>query len=961
MKGITVSKVTQLWLDGRGGPRFLASPTPTLTWASASETDCWLQAAAEIELSLAGAVTTHLVDGRDSAAVAWPFAPLTPYAAGAVRVRVRAEGEDWSEWSEPIEALTGPLTADDLTASFVTASAPVVDGEDLGADRPALRVAGVVPVRAGLARAVLTSTALGIYEPVVNGAVATDEVLAPGWTVYQDRLLYQTVEVTDLLREGENVVGAEVAEGWHRERFGFDGHFAVAYEGETSLLMQLRLEYADGSVEAHASDAGWFATRTGPTVSASIYQGERRDERLDDAGLAIAVDGAPAFADAAPARIVPHPAAALAPAAAPPVRRIETVAPVETSVLEDGTVRLDLGQNLVGWLRIRATAPAGTVITLRHAEVLENGDLGTRPLRHAAATDTLVVGSSGTLDFAPRFTFHGFRYAEVSGLPSADALDLAEAVVIHTDMTRTGWWECSDPLLTQLHRNVVWGIRGNFVSLPTDCPQRDERLGWTGDIQVFTPTAAYLYDCGAMLGSWLEDLAAEQRRYHGVVPMIVPNPTPATPVLPAAAWGDAATLVPDALYTALGDGEVLRRQYASMTAWAEVVLDRANDQGLWAGGFQFGDWLDPSAPPHNPSAAKADPDIVATAYLFRTLTACERAATVLGLDEDQARWAALAARTRAGFLATYVTPTGRILSDAHTVYAAAIQFGLLDGDERRQAAGDRLAELVVSHGFRIRTGFVGTPLLCDALSSTGHRDVAHRLIAETGLPSWLYPVTMGATTIWERWDSMLPDGSINPGEMTSFNHYALGAVADWLHRDVAGLSPVEPGYRVARIAPRPGGSLTSASTSHQSAYGRFAVAWTLEDGVLTVTAEVPANATAVVSLPGRDEFEVGSGVFTWTVQTAGEARAPRRITMDTRIADLAWDPSIAGRIMGVWGRTSYFIGFGWNDTGRWREDTTLRTGLPMMTPPQLQVLGAELDAINVQHGFEPCGEEHWVL
>ncbi|MDN4474745.1 family 78 glycoside hydrolase catalytic domain [Demequina sp. SYSU T00192] len=950
--------MTQLWLDGRGGPRFLASPTPTLTWTTASDREGWLQSAAQVELSLAGEATVADLDGRGSVAVAWPFAPLAPYTRGSVRVRVRAEGEEWSAWSTAVEVLTGPLGAEDVSASFVTAAAPLVEDE---ATRPTVRAAGAVEVRAGLARAVLTSTALGVYEPVVNGAVATDEVLAPGWTVYQDRLLFQTVDVTDLLHEGANVVGAEVAEGWHRERFGFDGAFSVAYEGETSLLMQLRLEYADGTVETHGTGEGWLATRTGPTLSASIYQGERRDERLADDGLASLADGAPALADAAPARIVPHPAAALEPAAAPPVRRIETVAPVETTTLEDGTVRLDLGENLVGWLRIRATAPAGTEITLRHAEVIEDGALGTRPLRHAANTDTVVVGASGTVDFAPRFTFHGFRYAEVSGLPSADALDSAEAVVIHTDMVRTGWWECSDPLLTQLHRNVVWGMRGNFVSLPTDCPQRDERLGWTGDIQVFAPTAAYLYDSGAMLGSWLRDLEAEQTRFDGVVPNFVPNPVPGTPVLPAAAWGDAATLVPDALFTALGDAAVLARQYASMTAWAETVLAAADEDGLWVGGFQFGDWLDPSAPPHNPSAAKADPDIVATAYLYRTLVACERAATVLDLPEDATRWNALADRTRASFLATYVTPTGRILSDSHTVYALAIAFGLLDGDARRQAAGDRLAELVVSHGFRIRTGFVGTPLLCDALTTTGHRDVAHRLIAETGLPSWLYPVTMGATTIWERWDSMLPDGSINPGEMTSFNHYALGAVADWLHRDVAGLSPVEPGYRTARIAPRPGGSLTSASTAHDSAYGRFEVAWTLADGTLAVTATVPPNTTAVVSLPGLEDFEVGSGSYTWEVPFAGEARAPQRITMDTRISDLAWDPATAGRIMGVWGRTGYFIGFGWNDGGRWRPDTTFRNGLPMMTPPQLAVLGAELDAINVQHGLEPCGEEHWRL
>ncbi|MDN4482608.1 alpha-L-rhamnosidase [Demequina lignilytica] len=953
--------IAELWLDGRGSPAFRSTPRPTVSWTVTDAEDGWLQESADLELTVAGTTSTATVTGRDSAAVAWPFAPLAPFAAAELRVRARSTRGDETAWSEPVPVLTGPLAPADVTASFITAAEQPEVPADLAGDRPTLRAAGVVQVRDGLSRAVLTATALGVYEPVVNGTVATDEVLAPGWTSYEDRLLLQTTDVTGLMVEGDNLVGAEVAEGWHRERFGFDGDFRVAYEGPTALLMQVRLEYADGTVETHGTDATWLATYAGPTSSASIYQGERRNERHLDGGLTRIVDGAPEFVGAAPAVVVDAPRERLEPAAAPPVRRIQTVAPIATEVRENGRIRLDFGQNLVGWMHVRATAPEGTVVTLHHAEVLENDELAIRALRHAANVDTVVVGGSGTVDFAPRFTFHGFRYAEIEGLDSLEALASVEAVVIHTDMRRTGWWESSDPLLNQLHQNVVWGMRGNFVSLPTDCPQRDERLGWTGDIQVFAPTASFLYDCGGMLGSWLKDVEAEQARNAGVVPMIVPNPAHRSPVLPAAAWSDAATLVPPALHLALGDAGLLERQYASMTAWAEAVLAVADAEGLWRGGFQFGDWLDPTAPPHNPAAAKTDQDIVASAYLYTSLTAMAGAATVLGRTDDAERWAAAAARTRAAFLAAYVTPAGRVLSDAPTAYALVITFGLLDGDERLAKAGDRLAELTVAHAFRIRTGFVGTPLLCDALASTGHRDVAHRLLAETGCPSWLYPVTMGATTIWERWDSMMPDGSVNPGEMTSFNHYALGAVADWMHRDIAGLSPLEPGYRVARIAPRPGGALTSASTALESVHGRFEVSWRLEDGTMRVTAAVPANAEAVVDLPGMPEQRVGSGAHEWSVPLGAPAAAPAPFTMDTPLSVMAWDPEVTGRLQGVFGRVGYFIGFGWIDNGRWRADTTLRTGLPMCSPEQVAAMGAELDAINVQRGLEPCGPDHWRL
>jgi alpha-L-rhamnosidase len=388
------------------------------------------------------------------------------------------------------------------------------------------------------------------------------------------------------------------------------------------------------------------------------------------------------------------------------------------------------------------------------------------------------------------------------------------------------------------------------VDLPTDCPQRDERLGWTGDIQVFGPTATFLYDTTGLLRSWLADLSAEQLP-DGSVPHVVPDINRnALAFTPAAAWGDAATFVPWTLYQRTGDLEILNRQLPSMRAWVNRVAALAGPDRLWSGGFQYGDWLDPSAPPEEASRAKADPDVVATAHFARSAWILAESARLVGREDVAESYWRLAEEVRSAFVREYVTPSGRIFSDAQTVYALALEWDLLAEEHQRVEAGRRLADLVRTAGFRIATGFVGTPLVCDALTNTGHLDVAYRLLLQTACPSWLYPVTMGATTIWERWDSLRPDGSVNPGGMTSFNHYALGAVADWLHRTVAGLAPASPGYRSLVVRPRPTAELTHASARHQTPYGMASVAWERRDGRFRLDVHIPVGASADVSLPG---------------------------------------------------------------------------------------------------------------
>jgi alpha-L-rhamnosidase len=403
-------------------------------------------------------------------------------------------------------------------------------------------------------------------------------------------------------------------------------------------------------------------------------------------------------------------------------------------------------------------------------------------------------------------------------------------------------------------------MRGNFLDVPTDCPQRDERLGWTGDIQIFSPTAAFLFDTAGFLSSWLADLAADQHP-DGAVPFAIPDVLhDAEPT--ATAWGDAAVVVPWILYQRYGDPDILRRQYESMKGWVDKISSLTTD-GVWAGGFQFGDWLDPTAPPDNPFAAKADPDVVATAYLVRSAEIVADTARVIGADP--ARYDKLAHDTRDAFARHYVTGAGRVLSDAPTGYALALQWSLLPTADQRRLAGERLADLVRANGFRIATGFVGTPLITDALCTSGRPDLAYRLLLEKTCPSWLYPVTMGATTIWERWDSMLPDGAINPGQMTSFNHYALGAVADWMHRCVAGLAPAAPGYRRITVKPVPHPSLTHATARHDTPYGEASVAWKREHGTFTLDVAIPTGTRATVHLPTKDPIDIGHGRHTWSV------------------------------------------------------------------------------------------------
>ncbi|AWB87349.1 glycoside hydrolase family 78 protein [Mycetocola zhujimingii] len=831
----------------------IGTPSPRLSWQTQAEAG-WTQAAYEVEVERAGQVElSGRIESPEQVLVPWPTHPLNSRERASLRVRVFGADGSASDWSSPSEVEAGLLNASDWTARPVSAAWD----EDSDSDRRPPLVRSEFSVTAPIARARLYVSAHGLHETEINGRRVGDNILSPGWTVYGSRLRYYTHDVTDLVQAGQNAIGAYLADGWYRGRIGFNGGARNLYGDDLSFIAQLEIDHVDGTRQTIVTDADWKAS-FGPLLFSGLYDGEHYDATQEQSGWS-----QPEFDDVGWTRVAVgerDPGTLVAPEG-PPVRCTEVVPPVSVSRTADGRYLLDFGQNLVGRLSVRADGPNGTTIRLRHAEVMQDGELYTRPLRQAAATDVLVLNGEGPREWEPRFTIHGFRYAEISGWPGELKGDDVVARVYHSDMERTGWFETSDPLVNRLHDNVLWSMRGNFVDIPTDCPQRDERLGWTGDLQVFAPTASFLYDVTGMLSSWLKDVAVEQLE-DGTVPWyvpVIPGGDHWTPIQPGAVWGDVAVLTPWTLFERFGDTQILENQYHSAKAWVELIDRLAGPDHLWNEGFQLGDWLDPAAPPHDPADALTDRHLVATAYFAHSSQRLSQIADVLGRGNDADRFRALADDIREAFIAAYVEPSGRMSSDAQTAYALAISFGLLPTDERKQVAHHRLAELVSEAGNRIATGFAGTPVISDALTIAGETETAYSLLLERECPSWLYTVLQGGTTIWERWDSLLPDGSVNPGEMTSFNHYALGAVADWMHRVVGGLSAVEPGYRRARIQPQPGGGLTSASARHLTPYGELSSAWVIDEGTFTLNLTVPTGTSAEVALPDGTERLVSSG------------------------------------------------------------------------------------------------------
>ncbi|MFF5262734.1 family 78 glycoside hydrolase catalytic domain [Actinomadura viridis] len=705
-----------------------------------------------------------------------------------------------------------------------------------------------------VARARLYSTALGVYTAEINGRRVGDHELAPGWTDYNTRVQYQTYDVTKLLRAGGNAIGATLAPGWYA------GHIAIfgpaQYGPRPWLRAQLQIDYTDGTSQKILTDPSWRSA-TGPVQSSDLLMGESYDARQETPGWS-----RPGFDAAAWKPVLLNDQAKALPVAQPdaPTRVEREIKPVKVTSPKAGVHIFDLGQNMVGTVRLRVSGEAGRTVTLRHGEVLDkDGGLYTGNLRTAKATDTYTLRGGGTTEtYTPRYTFHGFRYVEVTGYPGTPGPDAVTGRVMHTSEPLTMSFKTDVPMLDQLHSNITWGQRGNFLTVPTDTPARDERMGWSGDINVFSRTATYNMDSARFLTKWMQDMRDAQTG-DGAFPDVAPKVGFIGGG--AAGWGDAGVTVPWNLYQAYGDRRVLETNYPAMRKWISYLEN--NSDGLLRPASGYGDWLNVDD--------ETPKDVIGTAYFAYASTLVAKVARVLGKEDDAQGYDALAARVRAAFNGAYVTEGGaRVKGDTQTAYVLALGMGLLPESARKPAA-DRLVELIKARDWHLSTGFLGTPQLLPVLTATGHTDVAYRLLRQRTFPSWGYQIDKGATTMWERWDSIKPDGSFQDEGMNSFNHYAYGAVGEWMYENITGIAAGEPGYRRVVIRPRPGGDVRRAEGRYDSVYGPIRTAWSVRDGRFDLSVSVPVNTTAEVWVPARSAAEVSQKGATFLRMQDGAA------------------------------------------------------------------------------------------
>lgn len=700
-------------------------------------------------------------------------------------------------------------------------------------------------------------TALGLYELELNGTRVGDELFTPGWTNYHQRLQYQVYDVTAQIRSGGNVIGAVLGDGWYRGHLGWWENNRNGYGEQLALLLQVKVDYVDGTHAFIGSDASWKAA-TGAILKSDIYNGETYDARSEHLGWSgFGFDDS----DWVSAVEMEHSKEILVASEGAQVRATQELVPVALLTTPKGEEVFDLGQNMVGWVRLQVEGTAGTVVALKFAEVLDQeGNFYTDNLRNIECTDRYVLKGTGVEVFEPHFTFHGFRYVQVCGYPGSLSLEDITGIVVHSDMELTGSFECSDPLVNQLQHNIQWGQRGNFLDVPTDCPQRDERLGWTGDAQVFAPTASFNFNTASFFTKWLKDLASEQRA-DGSVPWVVPNTiedgggTGWSDGFGATGWADAAVIIPWTLYQSYGDQRILENQFDSMKAWVDYMARHAGNEYIFDYGFHFGDWLSFAtyesyryhAPDYGYAGATTDKALIATAYFYRSAELLRKSAEIIGKTDVAEYLGALTPKIKSAWNEEFMTKSGRLVSGTQAAYAIGLCFGLVN-NELETVIAKRLADDVCYFG-HLTTGFLGTPVLNLALSDFGYPDLAYQLLHNERYPSWLYPITKGATTIWERWDGIRSDGSFQTTGMNSFNHYAYGAIGDWLYSRVVGIRMDEqqPGYKRIIFHPQPGGKLAHANASLTTMYGRVSAKWRVEEQMVYVL-EIPPNTSGKVIL-----------------------------------------------------------------------------------------------------------------
>ncbi len=713
-----------------------------------------------------------------------------------------------------------------------------------GADVPVLRTEFDVDKEVESAR--LYAAARGLYELQLNGQPVGDQQLAPGWTDYNTRIQYQTYDVTDQIDDGENAIGAEVASGWYAGNVAMFGD--SVYGSDTSLIAQLRIRYTDGSEQVVATDDGWRTTN-GPTTSADLLDGEAYDARR---AAALGAWSEPGYDDDKWSAVVERPSATskLEPQTAPPVRVTEELAAKVLPSPANGVHVYDLGQNMVGHVRVTLEGEAGQTVRIRVAEVLNaDGSLYTANFRGAKATDYYTFASDGAETWEPKFTFHGFRYVEITGVDEAPSADAITGVVVGTDNTPTAALETSSGLVNQLQSNIVWGQRGNFLSIPTDTPARDERMGWTGDINVFANTANYNMDSHLFLTKWLQDLRDTQNSegsFPGVAPII---PGRFDGGYGRAGWADAGVHVPYSIWRAYGDTQVIVDSYDSMKRYVDYLDGSANGHIRDFGGYN--DWL--NLDDDTPAT------VIDTAFLAKGTREFAEMAAAVGRDDDAQAYLERYEAIKAAYGAAFVSADGTVRGDSQTAYILTIMNGLIPVGLEDEVAS-QFVETLERRDNHLSTGFLGVDGLLPALTAIDRTDIAYKLLQNTDYPSWGYEIGKGATTIWERWNSIMPDGSFGPVEMNSFNHYAYGAVGEWMYRTMAGVSALEPGYRKVLVAPQAGAGIDWTDFSLDTPYGTVVTSWkTSASGVMKLDVTVPANTTAEIRIPTSSRWAITEG------------------------------------------------------------------------------------------------------
>lgn len=822
-------KCTELCCEYQENPIGLDVETPRFSWKLESNHKAVVQTAYEIIIE--NIWESGKVNSNQSILVPYTGSNLSPKTCYNYKVRVFDNYGESSLWS--FGRFETGLKDSKWQAKWITPS-------DKMSTVPA--IATTFKLKANIKSARIYASCYGIYEILLNNQRVSNSYFAPGFTAYQKRLQYQTYDVTNLLVQDENFIEMRIANGWCCGNFpaGFHNFYNIP----KSALLQLEVKYLDNSVQLIYTDENWNSYAT-PIIFSELYDGECYDARCEYLTK-----------KHFPVSVATFEYNNLVAQESEPVLIIDSIKPKQLIITPKGETVLDFGQNMVGWVEFRVKGNKGDKVCLRHAEVLDKeGNFYNANLRSAKQTTEYILSGNGKEIYHPHFCVQGFRYVKIEEFPKTPQLSDFIGKVVSSDIKQTGSFYCSLPLLNQLFENIIWGQRGNFIDIPTDCPQRDERLGWTGDAQVFMATALQNMNSALFFKKWLNDMQAEQRN-DGMIPIMIPamhaNKT-------SSAWGDAATICPWEFYLAYADSDLLRKYYPSMKLWVEYIKNQGQNPYLWDSGFHYGDWLALDSPSGSFEGLTSHA-LIATAFYAHSCDILSKSAKILGYTEDADYYHSLFEKIKENFAIKFIDNDGLLKESTQTAYALTLKFNLT---ENKSKLCKHLANLIKANGNHLNTGFVGTPYLCNALAENGESAAAYSLLFQEDFPSWLYSVKKGATTIWEHWDGIKPDGNFWSPEMNSFNHYAYGSIGDFLYKHCAGINtdPTQAGYKKIIISPIIDSRLSYAGATINTPYGIVSSSWTLNDKLFKLHVVIPHNTSATIHLPDLSTYNVGSGEY----------------------------------------------------------------------------------------------------